>query len=131
MQSAQEFIECFLREQADLNKASRARLRPFREKFFAQDYLKFYQDWEAVCEKNEEKFSMAEVYDESAQIITTSMIGKRQQRYRYHLRVSAGQWKIFKRENECFACRGGSRGSNETCPVCGGAGWRDYLREAA
>jgi hypothetical protein len=98
MQSAQEFMNAFLREQAELLRGIRRQNRDLYEKFFTKDLLAFISDWHEVRDKNPQSFALAEVTDDSARVTTTELISGRQFRYRYHLRKSSENWEIYKKE---------------------------------
>jgi hypothetical protein len=132
MQTVQEFMECYLREKAGLHEAQRRQSQALHEKYYSKDYQKSHLDWHAWREKNPEIFTMAEVSDESAHIITTDFYASnRRHRYRYHLRTAGGRWEIHKKESECFVCHGVGLVGKDTCNFCSGAGWRDFRPNAA
>jgi hypothetical protein len=130
METAQQFIESYLREKAALHVEQGRLMEPFNRKYFTEDYMKPLLDLFASRQKNPEKFTSMEISDEATQIITTDCFGKMQHRSRYHLRVSGGRWKIFKKEAECPICQNKSLNDKKECRFCGGVGWKDYQYDA-
>jgi rubrerythrin len=128
MQSAQEFMNAFLREQAELLRGIRRQNRDLYEKFFTKDLLALISDWHEVRDKNPQSFALAEVTDNSARVTTTELISGRQSRHRYHLRKSSENWEIYKKEGECPLCGGSGNRNGQSCRSCGGIGWNDFYR---
>jgi hypothetical protein len=129
MQSAQEFIESFLREKAEALRSSRNTHRQLREKFFSKEIVQFYSKWEEERDKNPESVSIIEITDNTASFITSELIREKLWRNRHHLRFSENKWEIHKMEAECFVCKGTGNHADKPCRVCGGIGWKDYARE--
>jgi hypothetical protein len=122
-------MESYLREKTEMLRSVRRQNQELLQKFLAQDLLNRHSEWDKSRDENPEFISDAEITDDSARIITTELMPKipatKQLRYRYHLRISADNWEIHKKERECFMCHGNQ--SNNSCKFCGGDGWRDYL----
>ena len=130
MESAQQFMESCLAQRAAAEEAGRRCSEVIYQKFYAAEYQKYLLAAHALRRKNPEMFSVAEVSGEKAKVITTRLSFKRQERRRYHLRLSNGRWEIYGAETECFACRGTGCKDEQACTFCGGVGWKDYLRDA-
>jgi hypothetical protein len=123
MQSPHDFIQSYLCEKKDLERLSCQHGMVLHQKFYAEEYSKSLQDWHAARDKNPESIVSAEVSDTSAKVITIEPLGRNKQRYRYLLRLSGLDWKIYGREWECFVCHGTGREGKVECHLCGGVGW--------
>jgi hypothetical protein len=126
LSSVQDFIQSYLREQADLSQAHRRLARPFQERFYAPDYLGVLFGFRDMMDQNPERFVSAEISEGVPKAITTHSLEGRDRRYRYHLLKSTSGWQITSKEWECFVCRGTGLKSGNKCHVCDGAGWKDF-----
>ena len=128
MQTAEQFMELFLREQDKVGAAVRDLYRPFEERFFEPDYLALYTDSRAAREKKRETLLTAEDYGEIADAITTRRGGV-PKRYRYHLRRFGTTRRIQERERECLLCQGTGKQHGDSCETCHGTGWKDMMKD--
>jgi hypothetical protein len=131
MESAQDFMESYLREHAQLSETYQRLSRPIDEKFLAPDYLKLYLDRRARRQQNPEKLLSVDSSHEIAKVITTAPSAGMPRQYRYHLRRSAASWQIHEIEWECLLCHGSGRRGESRCDICEGTGWRDPLKRDA
>jgi hypothetical protein len=129
MQSAQEFIESFLREKAEALRSFRQINLDLRKKYFAKDILEYHTKWEEERNKNPASASIIEITDNTGSFITTEVIRKKLWRHRYHLRLSDSKWEIYKEETECFLCKGTGQHADKPCHHCDGVGWKNYSHE--
>jgi hypothetical protein len=127
MQSAEQFMELFLREQAKVGAAARDLYQPFEERFYEPDYLALHTDSRAEREKKRETLLTAEDYGEIAKAITTGRGGV-PKRYRYHLRRFGTSWRIQEREWECLLCQGTGKQRDDPYETCHGTGWKDMMK---
>jgi hypothetical protein len=130
MESAEEFAQRYLKEKAELSNVQFKTTMPFLQKYFTKDYVAYHEDFHRKREANPEVFVSIETGEQTIRFITKESFSKMQQRHRYTLHPLDGQWQISSREAECFACHGSGRKGIMTCPICGGAGWKDYLKTA-
>lgn len=130
MKTPQQVIESLLAERAEMEDAARARLVQIYQKHYASDYVQCIQLLHERARNNRETFSIAEVLDSSATILTLRRRANRQEKHRYHLRRITDSWEIHREESECFACDGTGLRRGESCEICAGKGWKDYLRDA-
>ena len=126
MESAQDFIERYLREMRELRQEWRQLVTRVHHRFYSADYEKQVCNSHAEHAKRIETFVSAEASKISATVITSQPFGKsKQQRCRYYLAFSADEWRITNRENECLMCHG--LGYNQIdekpCLICHGKGW--------
>jgi hypothetical protein len=126
MQTPADFIQVYLRENREHADLYFQQQIPFLRKFFSDDYLKIIENAHTDRQNNPETFESTDSFEATAKVITVENWQKRQQRYRYHLRVAGDNWQIYVKETECFLCRG-TRGKS-SCKICGGVGWRDYQK---
>jgi hypothetical protein len=127
MESPRQFMELFLREQAQVSAAARQLYRPFEERFYEPDYLALYLDRRAAREKHPETILSVEDCGDVAKAITTGPGGV-PRRYRYHLRRSGTSWRVSEREWECLGCAGTGKQGDSTCEICRGTGWKDSMK---
>jgi hypothetical protein len=130
MESAQEFVERYLAEQAVAEQAGHRWSEAMYERFYSAEYQTYFVDAHVRRQKNLETFSRAEISDGKVIVITTRLRFRREHRRRYLLRSVNSQWEIYGAEDECFACRGTGRKDEKACTFCEGVGWKDYLRDA-
>ncbi len=128
METAQDFMERYLREKAKLQQVARQSNMSLHQQFFTEDYVKVLHNWQTSQGNIPESFVSAEVSDIAAKIITVRATGKLDQRYRYHLAFAEGKWKITSQERACFLCHGTGKGNNTPCQVCDGKGWTHLYR---
>jgi hypothetical protein len=129
-QSVQEFFERYLHDKAEAARLYQQLHDPIYEKYFAEDLLNYYRDWQKLNNKIPETLVSTEVCDESAKVITNMAMGPRQQRHRYLLLASKGNWQIQSIEWECFACKGSGRRGDTDCHICKGTGWHEPRKTA-
>ena len=138
MQTAREFMEACLREQAAYIQWHRQYHRVFGQKYYSEECLKY--PWIGYrFTAFAELLSTVETLGDTALAFTVNA-GTRKKWKRYHLRVSHGKWEIYDEDGHCTACDGTGRNqmpmrfrngrweSNhqpETCFVCGGSGWHN------
>jgi len=117
MESPQQFMELFLREEAQLDQAERQLYHAFHERFYANDYLALLQ-----------RIVSIEDLGDSAKVVTKGpyVIPKHS---RYHLRRTGTSWRISGLEWECLGCDGSGRRRGKPCEECRGIGWRDRIKE--
>jgi hypothetical protein len=127
METAKQFMELFLREQALVGAAARNIYRPFEERFYEPDYLQICAERRAERAKKVETLLTAEDYGEIAKAITIGPGGV-PKRYRYHLRRFGITWRIHEREWECLLCQGTGKQHDVPCEICHGSGWRDMIK---
>ncbi len=84
METAQHFMESFLRDRAALHETLRSYSDTFQQKYFAPGYLQPTQEFWAMREKYPEEIASVEVTDGAALIITLERIGRARQQARYH-----------------------------------------------
>lgn len=126
VQSAQEFIEHYLRNKAEVQRSHFQLHKVSYEKYFTENLLSYYLDWERQRREKPEKFIGVEVSGNSAKAITIEDFGERQQRHRYILLAMGETWKIESIQWECFACKGTGKRNDKTCHLCNGVGWKDH-----
>jgi hypothetical protein len=126
--SPQQFVEWFISEQKQLGAAVQQLRRPFEERFFDTEYSALHAKFRAAREEYSERILETDKSGDTARVITSGPGGVRG-RFRYHLQRSGETWRISEVEWECFACRGTGTRGDKTCEVCGGAGWKDPLKE--
>jgi hypothetical protein len=129
METAQEFIERYLREKSEIFQASRQRSEDLHQKFFGEDYLKIIQDWQDTHRHGPESFEIADASDTSAKITTIKVFNNKQERVRYYLKFSAETWKITNQERECFLCNGAGGKNKAACKLCNGNGWTEFFKK--
>jgi hypothetical protein len=79
-QSAQEFIEHYLRSKAELQRSHFQLHKVLYEKYFGENLLNYYLDWERQRREKPERLISVEVSDNSAKAITIEHFGERQHR---------------------------------------------------
>jgi len=129
MQSAQEFIESFLREKAVVFRLTRQACHQFDKKFFSESIVTCRSNWNEDRNRNLESVSLIDTSNDTVSFITTELIFRRTHRKRYHLRISENKWEIHKQEDECFLCKGTGLSAEKPCRHCHGIGWKDYSQE--
>jgi hypothetical protein len=127
METAQEFMERYLREKVEMQQFARKRSLSVYQKFFTEEYVNRVNDFQTFRAQNLETLVIAEVSDTSAKIITSGLDAKKQQRFRYHLELAGEAWKINGQERECFFCGGTGQQDRGTCSHCEGKGWRELF----
>jgi hypothetical protein len=130
METAREFMQRFLREKAAAQKAGHQINESLLKKFYGDEYMHYFLDWQTAREKKPEILETVETAADSTVALTHDPFGRHQQRYRYHLRAEGAAWKIDGKEWECFACRGTAPGPRPNCQFCGGTGWIDHRKSA-
>jgi DnaJ-class molecular chaperone len=129
MQTAEEFMQSYLRDKAEMQQFQHEKIKEFHRKYFGESYIKYLSDWQDAKKHNPEIFVSIELSRLSAKAITSEPLGNTQQRYCYDLVVSGQGWKIERKTWECFACRGIGRGDRNICNVCNGKGWTDPRKD--
>jgi hypothetical protein len=125
MQTAHEFMDCFLREQADWLQNQFRQGVPFHEKYYSQSFLDRYHQFHAFETQNPEALVTLDVSGESAMAITKKTLSGSEQRYRYHLVLSGQSWRIRNVGWRCHLCQGTGRFGGAVCDSCNGEGWQD------
>jgi hypothetical protein len=132
-QTAQEFMESYLREKAELMKTDNKMRGAFEEKFYSEAIMKYiYPSRERTLEMNRDMLLAVAVDGDEAKAVTTKPpVGSDeiQPMQRYHLRRAGKRWRIFCTESTCMNCNGSGRIPKGSCAICGGTGWKDYARE--
>ena len=120
MESPEEFMLRFLREDEQIRREQQARFTPFQAAFYAPDFILNLRRSQDV-----EPGTILEVlahYD-SAQVITSESKGIYRLRWRYHLQPSGDSWLIRDQDMGCPVCYNAGRAGASNCPICSGTGW--------
>ena len=125
MQSPQEFMQCYLREHAELLLTQFQQSVPFYEKHYGEAFLKRYHKFHASEGKNPEALVAVDIAGDSATAITTKTLWESEQRHRYHLSLSGGCWRITRVDWRCHLCQGTGRFGDVVCDSCHGEGWQN------
>src|SRR4051812_17634037 len=112
MQSAQDFIRDYLKEQVRLQEVWSEAWLPVRERFFQPGYNVFDPQRSIDRAKAEEPLEVSE--SEGAAVVTTSGYGEGH-RLRYTLQDVLGAWRISRIELECGICRGTGKRKDREC----------------
>jgi hypothetical protein len=138
MQTAREFMQACLREQAAYIQWHHQQHRAFGQKFYSEERLK-YPAIGYRFTPFAEQLSTMEISGETALAFTVNA-GTGEKWKRYHLRVSQGKWEIYDRDDHCGRCQGTGRYREpmrfcdgqwvahhqmDNCLICGGSGWRN------
>jgi len=130
MESAEEFINKYLNEKAELSSLLFKNRLPFLHKYFEEDYVNLELDFHRTREANLETLESIESGEHRTRFITKESFPKKEFRHRYTISVSDKTWKISGKEAECFACKGNGQQGSQKCHFCNGNGWKDYLKSA-
>ena len=128
MDSPTQFIEAFLRAQAEVSAASRELHRSLEARFFEPEYQALYSARRAAKNNSPERILSVEDAGSLTKVITSGPPSGIPKRYRYHLRRSETTWQIFEREWECMLCAGSGRQADSACDICHGTGWKDSVK---
>ena len=123
MQAVEDFMREFFSGHIAFEHAKLAAYRPFRDRFFVDDYEPFSpHHLGRSCES--EKIDSIKRSKSTATVSTSTVYRTLQLQFRYHLRVRAESWVIRKVEVLCKVCNGTGKFTNEMrCTRCGGKGW--------
>lgn len=125
-QTAQEFMDSYLREKAELMKLDHRVRGAFEEKFYSEEIMKHsYYSREKNEELNREMLSEIAVDGDVAKVVTTMPAVGRKATQRYHLRMAGERWQICCSESPCIHCNGPGQIAKGFCSRCGGTGWKD------
>src|ERR1700744_1811760 len=128
-QTAQEFMESYLREKADLIKSDNRNRWAFEEKFYSEEIMKHsYSSWKQQEELLPEVLSVVTDCGDVVKVVTT-MPALRNSMTRYHLRIAGERSQICCTEFVCIDCGGSGQTAKGVCSRCGGTGWIDPARE--
>jgi len=118
-------MQQFLKEHVALEQANLAAYRPFRDRFFVNDYKPFSPAPMVRSYESEQVCSILSS-DSEATVVTSADFLSIQVKLRYHLRSRNGAWAIAKVEAFCKVCNGtGTFNDGMECTRCEGAGWED------
>jgi hypothetical protein len=129
MQSAEEFMQCYLRERGEMDDASYKRSLVLHRKFFTEEVVKRLPGWHA--QMGPETFVSLETSDTGTSAFTTQIALERELRRRYLLKQSGTSWQICRVEMGCNLCDATGQKGTAACPLCKGAGWTNYGPTAA
>lgn len=104
MESPTQFIEVFLRAQAEVSGASRELHHSLEARFFEPEYQALYSARRVAKNNSPERILSVEDAGGLAKVITSGPPSGIPKRYRYHLRRSGTTWQIFEWEWECACC---------------------------
>ena len=123
MQRANQFLERFLQEQAELQETWYRQGVPFYEKYFGEAWLEQQRRFLTHERQNPETLVNVEESGDSATAITTHTTGTLKRRTRYHLARSRDGWKIETMDFSCLVCDGTGKFGGKVCDSCSGDGW--------
>jgi hypothetical protein len=121
MQSPEDFIRDYLKEQVRLQQVWSTIWLPVRERFFQPGYNAF--DPQLNIDRANREIPLETSESEGNAVIITSGYGDGH-RLRYSLQSKAGSWRIGGIELECGICRGTGKFKDSVCKLCKGAGWK-------
>ena len=118
-------MQQFLGERVALEEAKLAAYRPFRDKFFVDNYKPFSPaSMLRSCES--EQVCSIESSASEATVVTSANFLSTQVKLRYWLRSRNGSWVIAKVDGFCKVCGGsGKFNDGRECTRCEGTGWFD------
>ena len=118
-------MQQFFKEHVAFEQAKLAAYRPFRDRFFVDDYKPLSpHSMLRSCES--EKVCSIEPSGSEATVITSATFLSIQLKLRYRLRSRSGGWVITKVEAFCKVCNGtGKFADGRECTRCEGTGWDD------
>ncbi len=121
MQSPEDFIRDYLKEQVRLLEVWREAWLPVRERFFQPGYSAF--DPQRQIDRMKAEIPLETSESQGAAVVITSGWGEGH-RWRYRLQGIAGEWRISRIELECSICRGTGKFKDRACKPCQGEGWK-------
>jgi hypothetical protein len=121
MQSAQDFIRDYLKEQVRLQEVWSEAWLPVRQRFFQPGYNAF--DPQRNIDRAKAEVPLAISESEGVAVVTTSGYGEGH-RLRYTLQETPGAWRTSRIELECGICRGSGKCEDRECKLCEGKGWK-------
>jgi hypothetical protein len=130
MQTPEEFMLEYRREQTELLKRQLEDFAPFRRKFYTDTCALGRRRSEKLQEllKASEEIVQVLTFDQRAEIITVSSDDAgTTARLRYRLQASRDKWLIQDVDLECPHCKGTTGHSH--CDICSGNGWWPFLNE--
>ena len=128
MESPTQFMDGFLRAQAEVSAASRELHHSLEARFFEPEYGALYSARRRARDNSPERVLSVEEAGAIAKVITSGRPGGHPNRYRYHLKRTGTTWQISEREWECLLCSGSGRQADSPCEICHGTGWKDSVK---
>lgn len=122
-------MQSFLREKAEMDHVNYERSLVLHGKFFAEEYVASLPRWHAKM--GPETFVGVEACDTCTHVFTAVTFAGQELRFRYLLKLSGSDWQICAKETGCMLCQGTGRKGSGDCPLCRGAGWKDYGPQSA
>jgi hypothetical protein len=121
MQSPEDFIRDYLKEQVRLQQVWSTAWLPVRERFFQPGYNAF--DAQSNIDRAKAEVPLETSESEGAAVVITSGYGEGH-RLRYSLQSKAGVWRIRGIAIECGICLGTGKFKDSVCKLCKGDGWK-------
>ncbi len=123
MQSPEDFIRDYLKEQVRLQEVCSQAWLPVRKRFFQTGYNAY--DPQRNIDRTKAEIPLETSGSEGSAVVTTSGWGEGH-RLRYTLRDIAGAWRICRIDLECGICRGTGKFKEGACKLCKGEGWKIF-----
>lgn len=125
METAQEFMERYLKEAAGTQKAVFSNYISLFKSFHTAECLERFLKTQSDRENNLEKLEMVEEHNGSVKAFTTEQFETLNFRRRYHLLLQDTIWKITRTDYACSLCAGtGKKRDSTECSFCKGTGWK-------
>src|ERR1700749_3154733 len=114
METAQEFMERFLRKKAEAQKITAAHYISLFESFHTKEFLERFLRKQTDRENNLEKLEKVEEHEGSVTAFTSELYPTLNFLCRYHLLLHNATWRITRTDYACIFCKGTGKMPNST-----------------